>query len=191
MSLLVYVTQLQLRGAMWRRLSRDAVPDLAVAIGFSDLAGYTVLSAELDAADLSAFVGRWEEVAYDTVAQHGSRVIKTIGDEVMFAGLSPQVARTAVALRDAAAAAGLPPVRAGLAAGMVISRDGDFYGPVVNLASRLTEIAPAGAIYASDALHADLAGDASYTWELLGTHDLRSIGPVPVFSLVSMQEPQA
>src|SRR6185437_1326922 len=102
MALLTYVTQLQLRGALWRRLSREAVPDLAVAIGFADLAGYTLLSAELAADDLSEFVGRWEQIAYDTVAQYGSRVIKTIGDEVMFAGLPPQVARTGIALRDAA-----------------------------------------------------------------------------------------
>ena len=183
-ALLVYAAQLQLRAALWRRLSLDAVPDLAVAIGFADLAGYTSLSAELDAGNLAAFVGRWEEVAYDTVARHGGRVVKTIGDEVMFAGLAAQVARTAIALRDAAADAGLPPVRSGLAAGMVVARDGDFYGPVVNLASRLTEIAPAGAIYASAALHDDLAADASYAWAPLGRRDLRSIGPVEVFSLV-------
>jgi adenylate cyclase len=183
-ALLVYATRLQLRAALWRRLSRDAVPDLAVAIGFADLAGYTQLAARLDPDELAAFVGRWDELAYDSVAQHGGRVVKTIGDEVMFAGLPAQVARTAIALRDAAQAHGLPAVRAGLAAGMVVTRDGDVYGPVVNLASRLTEIAPAGAIYASDALHAELAGDASYTWAPLGTRTLRSIGPAEVFSLL-------
>jgi adenylate cyclase len=186
--LLVYATQLQLRAAIWRRLSRDAVPDLAVAIGFADLAGYTLLSAELASDDLAEFVGRWEELAYDTVAQHGGRVVKTIGDEVMFAGVSAQIARIAIALRDASVEQGLPPVRAGIAAGMVVARDGDFYGPVVNLASRLTEIAPAGAIYSSDALHTDLAADASYEWQPLGTRDLRSIGPVPVFSLLGASD---
>jgi adenylate cyclase len=187
-ALLVYSTQLQLRAALWRRLSRDAVPDLSVAVGFADLAGYTMLSAELDADDLRDFVDRWEELAYDTVARHGGRVVKTIGDEVMFVGLPAPVAKIAGALRDAAEAVGLPPVRAGIAAGMVISRDGDVYGPVVNLASRLTELAPGGAIYVSDALHTDLEGDASYTWDALGPHDLRSIGPVPVFSLVGTKE---
>jgi adenylate cyclase len=183
MALLTYVTQLQLRGALWRRLSLEAVPDLAVAIGFADLAGYTLLSAELAADDLSEFVGRWEQIAYDTVAQYGSRVIKTIGDEVMFAGLPPQVARTGIALRDAAIDAGFPPVRVGLAAGMVIGRGGDYYGPVVNLASRLTEIAPAGTIFTSAALHDELADDPALHWTAEGTRELRSIGPVPVFSL--------
>ena len=63
--------------------------------------------------ELAAFVGRWEALVYDTVAQHGGRVVKTIGDEVMFAGLSAQVARIAIALRDAAGEHELPPVRVG------------------------------------------------------------------------------
>ena len=182
-ALLVHVAGLQLRAALWRRMALDAAPDLTVAIGFADLAGYTALSAELEPDRLAEFVGTWEEVVYDTVAQHSGRVIKTIGDEAMFAGLSAQVARIAIALRDRARAQGLPEVRAGLAAGMVVARDGDFYGPVVNLASRLTEIAPAGAIYTSAALHDELADDAALDWTAEGTRELRSIGPVPVFSL--------
>ena len=182
--MLLYSARLQLRAALWRRLARDAVPDLGVAIGFADLSGYTELTAELDAERLSEFVGRWEALAYDTVAQHGGRVVKTIGDEVMFAGLSSQVARTAIALRDAAHADELPAVRTGIAAGMVVARDGDFYGPVVNLASRLSEIASGGVIYASDALHDELAGTASFEWATLGTRYLRSIGPVSGLSLL-------
>jgi len=182
-ALLVHVAGLQLRAAVWRRMALDTAPDIAVAIGFADLAGFTVLSAELEPDRLAAFIGDWEEIAYDTAAQHGGRVVKTIGDEAMFAGLPAQVARIAIALRDTARDRGLPPVRAGLASGMVVARDGDFYGPVVNLASRLTEIAPTGVIFASDALHADLASDDTLRWLAEGTRELRSIGPVQVFSL--------
>jgi len=182
-ALLVHVTGLQLRAALWRRMALDAAPDITVAIGFADLAGYTVLSAELEPDGLSEFVGAWEELVYDTVAEHSGRVIKTIGDEAMFAGLSPQVARIAIALRDRARQRALPAVRAGLASGMVVARDGDYYGPVVNLASRLTEIAPAGTIFTSAALHDELADDPALDWTAEGTRELRSIGPVPVFSL--------
>jgi adenylate cyclase len=182
-ALLVHVAGLQLRAAVWRRMALDAAPDLTVAIGFADLAGYTVLSAELEPDGLAAFVGAWEELVYDTVAEQSGRVIKTIGDEAMFAGLSAQVARIAIALRSRARERALPAVRAGLASGMVVARDGDYYGPVVNLASRLTEIAPAGAIFTSAALHEELAADPSLHWTAEGTRELRSIGPVPVFSL--------
>jgi len=182
-ALLVHVAGLQLRAALWRRMALDAAPDITVAIGFADLAGYTVLSAELEPDGLSEFVATWEELVYDTVAEQSGRVIKTIGDEAMFAGLSPQVARIAIALRDRARERALPAVRAGLASGMVVARDGDYYGPVVNLASRLTEIAPAGTIFTSAALHDELVDDAALQWTPEGTRELRSIGPVPVFSL--------
>jgi adenylate cyclase len=189
-ALLVHVTSLQLRAAVWRRMALDASPDIAVAIGFADLAGYTVLSAELAPDRLEAFVGEWEAIVYDTAAQQAGRVVKTIGDEAMFAGLPAQVARIAVALRAGARDRGLPPVRVGLAAGMVVARDGDFYGPVVNLASRLTEIAPADAIYASAAIHDELAADDALQWTFEGTRDLRSIGRVPVFSLQATGSPE-
>jgi len=182
-ALLVHLTGLQLRAALWRRMALDAAPDITVAIGFADLAGYTVLSAELEPDRLAAFVDTWEELVYDTVAEQSGRVIKTIGDEAMFAGLSAQVARIAIALREHARDRALPAVRAGLASGTVVARDGDYYGPVVNLASRLTEIAPAGTIFASAALHDELAADSAFGWTAEGTRDLRSIGPVPVFSL--------
>jgi adenylate cyclase len=182
-ALIVYSATVHLRAALWLRFARDAQPDLRIAIGFADLAGYTELSAELDSDRLGDFVARWEEVVYDTVAMHGARVVKTIGDEAMFVGLSTAIANIAVDLRAAAVDHGLPPVRTGLAAGMVVARDGDFYGPVVNLASRLTEVVPPGEIYVSAEMHDQLAGDPSFTWSPLGPLDLRSIGPVDAFAL--------
>ncbi|MDQ1468507.1 MAG: adenylate cyclase, partial [Actinomycetota bacterium] len=70
-SLIVYSATVHLRAALWLRFARDAAPDLLVAIGFADLAGYTVLSADLDSEGLGDLVARWEEVVYDTVAVHG------------------------------------------------------------------------------------------------------------------------
>ena len=182
-ALIVYSATVHLRAALWLRFAHDAAPDLLVAIGFADLAGYTTLSAELDSERLGDFVARWEEVVYDTVAEHGGRVVKSIGDEAMFVGLSATVANIAVALRAAAMEHGLPPVRTGLAAGMVVARDGDFYGPVVNLASRLTEVVSPGHIYASEAMHDQLAGDPSFTCSRVVQLELRSIGPVEVYTL--------
>ena len=42
----------------------------------------------------------------------------------------------------------MPPVRAGLASGEVMLRDGDVFGPVVNLAARIVGIAGAGDVLA-------------------------------------------
>ena len=55
----------------------------------------------------------------------------------------------------------------------------------MNLASRLTEVVPPGEIYASEALHDQLADDPSFAWSGVGPLDLRSIGSVQVFALVN------
>jgi adenylate cyclase len=183
--LIDYVHRLQLRAALWRRSVLAADPDVPVAVAFADLAGYTKLSAALDPAALSELVGRWEAVAYDTIAANGARVVKTIGDEVMFVGLSNETVAAALELRDAAASDGLPPLRIGLAAGLVISRDGDYFGPVVNLASRLTEIAEPGEILVPAQLRDVLVPGSGVQVRCVprGRPNLRSIGPVEVFAL--------
>jgi adenylate cyclase len=102
----------------------------------------------------------------------------------MFVGLAEPVTHAALALvRRAAGYPELPPVRAGIARGPVLARDGDFYGPVVNLASRLTDIARAGTVLASSSVHAALADDATLAWEVIGTRHVRSIGDVLVYQL--------
>ena len=184
-ALVDYVHRLQLRAAVWRRTVLAADPGVAVGVGFADLAGYTQLSARLEPFDLSDLVGRWEAVAYDAIAANGARVVKTIGDEVMFVGLTRESVAAALALRDAAELAALPPLRMGLAAGSVISRDGDYFGPVVNLASRLTELADPGELLVPASLRDELpeVGAGRVRFVDRGVRDVRSIGPVEVGSL--------
>ena len=183
--LIDYLHRLQLRAAVWRQMVLAAAPDIAIAVGFADLSGYTKLSAALDASELSALVGRWEAVAYDTIAANGARVVKTIGDEVMYVGLTNETVAASLGLRDAATAAGLPALRIGVASGPVISRDGDYFGPVVNLASRLTEIAAPGEVLVPAALRDELRPDSGCDVDFVarGTQQLRSIGSVEVFAL--------
>ena len=111
------------------------------AIGFVDLVGFTEVSRSMATAELSVFLRDFEGRAYDVVTSAGARVVKLIGDEVMFVSSDPSAACTAASeLMDGFGAEHdriLP--RAGLAYGDVLVRGGDFYGPVVNLASRLVD----------------------------------------------------
>jgi adenylate cyclase len=183
--LIDYLHRLQLRAAVWRRTVLTAEPDVAIAVGFADLSGYTALSASLDASGISDLVGRWEAIAYDTIAANGARVVKTIGDEVMYVGLTLEALAASLALHDAAKAAGLPPLRIGLAAGPVISRDGDYFGPVVNLASRLTELAAPGEMLVPAALRDEVEPGSAIDVRFVarGTQTVRSIGAVEVYAL--------
>ena len=84
--------------------------------------------------------GRGERT-YDIVLRAGARVVKLIGDEVMFVTVDADAAcRAALALMDGFVAVDARVVpRGGVAFGNVLVRGGDYYGPVVNLASRLVD----------------------------------------------------
>jgi adenylate cyclase len=130
-----------------------------LVIGFADVVGYTQAARSLGPSELAEAIGHFEDRMAAIVAEHGGRVVKLIGDEVMFAiEDTTQAARLALAViaevnRDPQ----LPGVRIGLAAGPVVSHHGDYYGDVVNLAARLVKVAEPGTAIATDqvAEHAD------------------------------------
>ena len=113
-----------------------------LAVGFADLVGYTSRSRGMGGRELGAMVEDFESTAAEVIARHGGRVVKTVGDGVMFTSTSAvHAAEIALDLPDEWSAAERPPLRVGLAFGPVLTRLGDIYSPVVNLASRLTSIA--------------------------------------------------
>ncbi len=124
------------------------------AVGFVDLVGFTALSRDMGAQELSAFMGRFEGEAHDVATNAGARVVKLIGDEVMFVATDPVAAcRAAIALMDAfnGEYVGVVP-RGGMAYGNVVLRSGDYYGSIVNLASRLVDEAVPLELLVTDAL---------------------------------------
>ena len=149
----------------------EGVDALDRAVGFCDLVGYTPLSAQISTVELARLLDRFETVSAEHVAAAGGSIVKLIGDEVMF--VAPD-ARTAceIALRLAetfAATSDLGNVRVGLAAGRVIMREGDYFGPIVNLASRLVKLAPEGGVIAP-ATFRELSG---FTYQDAGTPSLK------------------
>ncbi len=159
-----------------------------LAVGFVDLVGYTALSQELEPDELAAMVARFDELAYDTVAQLGGRVVKTIGDEVMFVAADVAAAvQIAVRLIERSALDDvLPEARAGVGYGTMLAQEGDYYGPVVNLASRIVALARPGSVVASDSVHDALEYDAGIEWRRLRSHRIRDIGRVELWSLTAV-----
>ena len=117
------------------------------AIAFVDLAGYTRLT-ETGGDELAArSAARLAEIADDAARPHGGRLVKLLGDGAMLHFRDPRGAvRATLDLVDAIADSGLPPGHAGVSAGPLVSRDGDFFGHTVNLAARLSGVATAGVI---------------------------------------------
>ncbi|WP_051791976.1 adenylate/guanylate cyclase domain-containing protein [Amycolatopsis jejuensis] len=128
----------------------------AQVVGFVDMVGYTRLTREVDEDVLSQVLDGFESLATEVIAEHHGRVVKMIGDEVFFVADSPaDGAEIALTLAERAGEE-LPPVRAGLAFGRVLSRFGDVYGSVVNLAARLTSVARPGTVLVDRALAVEL-----------------------------------
>jgi adenylate cyclase len=151
---------------VWRRhlaaaadgLLVTAPTDAPVAVGFADLVGFTEQSRRSTPAELDALVERFEQHAATTVAAHGGRVVKTLGDEVLFTAGGPADA----AALGLALAAGADEVRVGVAYGPVLARLGDVFGPTVNIASRLTGLARPGTVLLDREAANALRGDARF-----------------------------
>ncbi|HVN52125.1 MAG TPA: adenylate/guanylate cyclase domain-containing protein, partial [Acidimicrobiales bacterium] len=142
---------------------------------------------------LAEVVGRFETLAYDLTARHSGRVVKMIGDEVMFmtddvrAGGALAIDMAATFRNDEA----LSDVRVGMASGRVLERDGDVFGPVVNLASRIVNVAYPGAVVVSRDVHDALADDERFVFRSLRSHYLKDIGRVPLWTLRSREDTES
>jgi adenylate cyclase len=133
-------------------------------VGFADIVSYTRLTRQLPDLELGQLIERFEGMTADVVALNGGRVIKSIGDEVLFVADTPAAgAAIALALQDKVAEAeDLPELRIGLAYGSILIRLGDIYGETVNLASRLTSEAKPGRVLGDRELAAALDGNPDY-----------------------------
>ena len=150
----------------------------SLAVGFADLTGFTELSHGLSDQELTNLIVAFEQRAFDTIAELGGRVVKTIGDAVMFTFDSPALA-VDLALRLAEASGeDVPPLRIGLACGPVLVRQGDCYGPTVNLASRVAGVAGAGEVVVDPTVANTVSGDARVVLTALGDVMLKGFGPV-------------
>ena len=151
-----YVWRRHLAGAAARLLEGGTGTTAPSAVGFVDIVGYTAQSRDLTDRELVDWVELFESHLTSSVVETGGRVIKTIGDEVLFAtddaAAAVEIALTATE-RGADPEDPFPPVRAGVAYGEVVGRLGDVLGPTVNLASRLTSVARPGTVLVERGAH--------------------------------------
>ena len=150
------------------------------AVGFADLVSFTRLVRRLTERELAAMVQRFEALASDAITAQGGRVVKTVGDEVLFV-VRPGAAAARIAL-DIVEVLGadelLPDVRVGMATGPVVGRLGDVFGTTVNRASRLTALARPGAVLVDVATVHSLAQVSDIEVQQLRGRTLRGIGHV-------------
>ncbi len=181
--LLIYAWRRHLAAAVGRVEALGAREEdlhtVEVTVGFADLVSFTALSNELDEDRIGDMVEVFESRCGDVVAGRHGRVIKTLGDSVLFVVDSPrrgaEIALDIVEVirRDPR----LPDVKIGLSAGAVVMRLGDVFGPPVNMAARLTAVARRNRVITDPATAARLP-PAEFMTQSLPPRPLRGFGVV-------------
>jgi len=153
----------------------DGIDLVRRSVGFVDLVDSTAWTQQLELPALSLALNTFEATASEIVVGHDGRVVKLIGDGLMYI-ISDPVGATEIALQLVEAFAAhdvLPPLRAGIATGDVLARDGDFSGAVVNLAAQAVNVARPSSVLVDPETCAALEKSTDYSCRTAGAFKLK------------------
>ncbi|MEJ7794044.1 MAG: adenylate/guanylate cyclase domain-containing protein [Nocardioides sp.] len=145
--LLVYAWRRHLAAAVARiealGANEEDLHTTQLTAGFADIVAFTALSNQVSRERIGELVEIFESRCADVVAGQRGRVIKSLGDSVLFVHDDPIAAYDIAAgiINVVGRDPRMPEVRVGLATGAVVMRLGDVFGPPVNMAARLTAVA--------------------------------------------------
>lgn len=158
------------------------------SMGFVDMVAYTRRSSAMSAHDLAELVQTFDSVCRTVITSRGGRVVKTIGDAVLFVASDLLIAADIVCalLENLKDRKGMLPVRASLVQGGVVSRAGDIFGPPVNLAARLADVASPFSVFIDPDTAKKLVRrdrEAEYGVEFALSTELQGFGKVEAWQL--------
>lgn len=181
---LIHVWRAQLSAAGTRLLTmadlaeETVLTKVNIAVGFADLVSFTKRARDLDEHELAELVEGFEARTADVVAARAGRLVKTLGDEVLFTAPTPAVAaEIALDLMET------DELRIGMAYGPVLPMMGDVFGTTVNLAARLTAIARPGTIVVDTTLADGLKGLEGIETHRIRRRPARGLGVVQPYVL--------
>ncbi|ORV55460.1 cyclase [Mycobacterium florentinum] len=147
-----------------------------VTVAFADLVGFTRLGEVVSPEELGQLAGRLASLARDMTAPP-VRFIKTIGDAVMFVCPEPApLLDVVLKLVEAVDTDNdFPRLRAGVSAGMAVSRAGDWFGSPVNVASRVTGVARAGTVLVADSVWDEIGESGEFSGSFAGARRLKGV----------------
>ncbi len=154
-------------------LVADPSGNVVCGVGFADLSDFTAMTRVLSLAELSLMLDTFSETAAEVVHDGDGRLVKFIGDAVMWVNATPaQLVTTATELVGHPRIRGARlRIRVGLSYGSVLAVNGDYFGTTVNLAARLVAAADAGHLLADASVHdqlADQRADGTKSFTLKG-----------------------
>jgi adenylate cyclase len=145
------------------------------AICFLDITGYTRLTEERGDEAAAELAARLTPLVQRPAERHDGKVVKWLGDGVMFHFRDPTGGVVAaLEMVDAISAAGLPPAHVGLHTGPVVFQGGDYFGRTVNLAARIGEKAAPGQVLVTQEIVDRVAPDG-LAFEPVGAVELKGV----------------
>lgn len=172
----------EVEGALDRAGIRSRMATLP-AICFLDISGYTRLTEERGDEAAAELATRLTPLVQRPSDRHGGKVVKWLGDGVMFHFREPAGAVVAaLEMLEAISGADLPPAHVGLHAGPVVFQGGDYFGRTVNIAARIADHAEPGQILVSqEIVNSTDQGVVAFT--AIGSVDLKGVSqPVELSS---------
>jgi adenylate cyclase len=178
------VTVLRAEAALERAGLARRRPVRPPAIAFLDLSGYTKLTEERGDRAAAELAGRLIEIVHEFAHRRGGRVVKLLGDGVMFYFPDPaQGVCCGLELVDRIPEVGLPRARVGLHTGPVVFQNGDYFGRTVNIAARITDHARPGKVLVSDQVVADADPLEAVHFEPVGPVSLKGLSaPITLYN---------
>ncbi len=153
------------------------LPDGVVTIVFTDVEGSTELVRDLGDKEAHSILRKHDEVVRGVLAEQDGLEVERAGDGFMLAFRSPTKAVAfGLALQHALAREGTVKVRIGIDSGEVIREEKGYFGRTVFRAARLSDLAPGGRVFASEATKALADWEAAFLFDDLGDHELKGLG---------------
>lgn len=191
----------EVQSYLWRRgviasasrmlLHPSAGEGTVMTVGFVDIVGYTSQSRLLSETELEELVEHFESTCNHVCTEYDGRIIKTIGDEILFVAYEPaQGARIALELVERHAQdERFPLVRAGVAYGPVLARLGDVFGSVVNMAARLTTVARPGRVLVDRRMQEELSDSEEFALRRMRRTSVKGFDRLEPFRLKRPRDP--
>ena len=161
------------------------------AIVFTDIVGFTKLSAENEPAALS-LLEKQRELLKPIVEEHGGSWLKEIGDGLLLLfDTTKDAVHCSIEIQNIAKQVEYLNLRIGIHQGEVQFQGNDVVGDDVNIAARIEPFAAEGGIALSDRVNASLARDPDFETKFLGKPKLKGVGQdVKVYCITSHGLPE-
>jgi adenylate cyclase len=162
------------------------------AILTAGVVGYSRLTGQDETGTIRRFKTLFKNIIEPVIAEHGGRVVKTMGDGLL-AEFPSAVEAVSCAItiqkRNARQAAETPEdkrlvLRIGINLGDIIREDNDIFGDGVNVAARLEALSQPGGLCISRAIRDQVRDKLPLHFDDMGEHAVKNITrPIRAFSL--------